>query len=780
MASCLILWTALPLIARAEDAATDSAAGATATPAADAKTRDLDSLLDMADKDPSKLADVRVDPFGGSSNTGGAASNSLDTAEVRSANATSTGDLLKEIPSVSGRRLSGINVDPRVRGYNSSQLNANADGMTQLRAIQDVDSLLSQIDPGVVQKVTVIDGPYTSLYGPGFAFISVDLFSPKRYDRPEMHAETIFNYGTNGQSIYGREIASGGGTDWGIVATYGVRSSNDYRAGGDNSDWLVPSSYQRWDGMLSLSYDVSSCSRIEFETLHNEFNNVQMPGVIYDLQNSTNNQYNLRYIVQEDPRGPQQFVLQTWHQETFFYGNALESSKQAWYQDFIASTLVAEGHEAPVNTLAQGYSISSGVRCLRTFGHEFGPQWTIGADWRRYEQRYQERDVNAAGVDVIDGEIFGNPESSRDDVGFLTNLELPAGDRVSFTLGGRIDYAWTWLNVDDPIVVTGWMPAGCEMPSYTLGMAYAISKISLNDHDTLSVGTGFAMRAPDLTELYTNEPYVPVCGLGNSYCDGYATMSPEKNWQFDLGLSSKRGPFRYGARGFYATIWDYISGLPFELCAPEYSTHYLGRDFSGFSSVLRGDLGKQSENGDTCHAEYQTYNIPLATMAGGDLFGEVQLRPGVTVFGCMSYVHGDNVHPLHMTMDSSGNYYPEANGGSEPLPGIYPFNGRISVRFFDPDPEKDKWGIEFVARLVRSQDEVAANLSELRTPGFSVYDLKGYYRVRQNLRLSLSLENLLDRDYYEAGSLVYLNAAGVPTFIREPGFTAIFGVDAKF
>ncbi|MCE5266516.1 MAG: TonB-dependent receptor [Planctomycetaceae bacterium] len=775
---CLIALAVLAALSRPYCAFAENVAPAPAPPAG-SNSNSLDSLLDLADKDPAKLSEVAVQPSIASSalNSNGA-SNTLDAAEINATKATSTGDLLKQIPSVSGRRLSGINIDPRVRGYNSAQLNANADGMTQRRSIQDIDSLLSQIDPGVIQEVTVIDGPYTSLYGPGFAFINVDLIAPRRYDRPEMHSATTFNYGSNGQSIYGREMILGGGKEWGLVCTYGVRSANDYRAGGDNSDWLVPSSYKRWDTMLSLSYDVTAYSRIEFEMLHNELNDVKMPGVIYDLENSTDNQYNLRYIVQEDRNGPQQLVLQSWHQETFFFGNGADPSKQAWYQDFITPTLTYEGYEAPTNTLSNGYSVSTGIRCLRTFGQEDTPQWTVGADWRRFEQRYQERDVNALGVDVLNGEIFGNPEARMDDVGVLTNLKLPVGDRLSFNLGGRVDYASTWLNVDDPIVVTGWMPAGNEMPTYTLGMAYAMSKVSLNDHDTLSVGTGFAMRAPDLTELYTNEPYVPVCGFGNSYCDGYATMSPEKNWQFDLGLSSKRGPFRYGARGFYATIWDYIETIPFCIYGPDSSTHVLGRNFSGFSPSCRYDVGLQAENGDICHAEYQTYNIPLATMAGGDLFGEMTVRPGLTVFGCMSYVHGENVHPLHMIDDGSGNYSAVPNGRSEPLPGIYPFNGRISARFFDP--EKDKWGIEFIARLVHSQEEVATSLSELPTPGFCVYDLKGYYRVRENLRVSLALENLLNRDYYEPGSLVYLNSAGVPTFLREPGFSAILGVEAKF
>ena len=96
------------------------------------------------------------------------------------------------------------------------------------------------------------------------------------------------------------------------------------------------------------------------------------------------------------------------------------------------------------------------------------------------------------------------------------------------------------------------------------------------------------------------------------------------------------------------------------------------------------------------------------------------------------------------------------------------------------DPEKKRWGAEFICRLVHGQNRVAYSLSELPTPGFTVYDLRGYYCWSERLRFTLSLENLLNRDYYEPGSVVMLNQNGVPTFIKEPGFTAVLGVDYHF
>lgn len=55
---------------------------------------------------------------------------------------------------------------------------------------------------------------------------------------------TVFNYGSNGQEIYGRENVWAGSNDWGGFISYGIRSGNDYHPGGDNYDFVVPAQYR--------------------------------------------------------------------------------------------------------------------------------------------------------------------------------------------------------------------------------------------------------------------------------------------------------------------------------------------------------------------------------------------------------------------------------------------------------------------------------------------------------------------------------------------------------
>jgi iron complex outermembrane recepter protein len=750
-----------------------------------AQVKKLEDLLNLADKDVGRLAEVSVSATGAESTSSGP-TNTLNVNQADTTGVTSAGDLLKQIPNVYGRRLSGINVDPRVRGFNSSQLNANANGMTQYKALQDIDSLLSQIDPGVIQDVEVIEGPYTSLYGPGFAFINVDLVGSKRYERPEIHSAPVYNYASNGQIMYGRENIWGGSKDWGMFCTYGVRTGNDYTAGAADP-FRVPSSFEKWDTMLSVSYSLTPIARLEFDFLHTDMNNVEIPGVVYDPENSTNNQFNVRYIIQETPDGPRDLLLQAWHQETFFHGDASSESKQrTFYYPFITTTYVDYSSGDPVNAFANGNNVSTGVRLLRTFGDTGEPLLTVGADWRRNAQRYQEFDVDADGVVVWGGNYYGIPSAVSDDIGALMHLDLPLTDRLSATVGGRVDYDKVNFDAQDP-VVTHFDPGayfffqpGFNNPAYTLGMAYINGKYKLNDTDTLSAGTGFAMRAPNLSELYFDGPYVPFARFGNSVLEGLSILKPEKNWQCDIGLTCERKPFRYGARGYYATLWDYILPIPAWTDASEYSTHYLHRNFQYFPEDYRDDYGYPSENGDTVACCYQYENISLAMLWGCDLFGELEIRRGLTLFGCVSYNQGRNLGRAQF-LDAGSESAVDGEvvriPGSESLPNIYPLNGWISLKCFDA--ENDKWQIEFVTRLVNSQNEVAVSLAELPSTAFTVFDLRGYYRCSQNLRLSLSLENLLNTYYAEPGSVVIWSPSG-PVFMPEPGFTVNLGLDGKF
>jgi iron complex outermembrane recepter protein len=783
--SMIALWQAVDGGVMPTALATDEAPPAMSPPPA-VNAGQVDDLLKL---DIDQLSQVRVG--GASQETSlSAPSNRLDaTADL--GEATSTGELLTQSPSVTARRTSALDLDPRVRGYHSGQLNATANGIPELKTRVDIDSVFSQIDPGVVDNVTIIDGPYTSLYGPGFAFLAADLLPVPRYGTPQAHLGSTFMYNSNGGGLYNRDTVTGGGKDWGMCLSYGVRQSNDYFTGGDNP-YRIPSSYQKWDDLAELSFDLNKCSRIEVNCLRTEMNGVELPGVVYDINNSRNDQFSIRYIIQEDPKGPQQFVLQTWWNQTFYCGDSSSWSKQqSLYNSYITQPTIdaTDPSLALVNTFGYGSLESTGVRALRTFGDAGTTQWTVGADWHRTKLWYAEYDYQVNGQLAYGGNVYGIPHSTMDDIGLLTDVKVPLSDRCSVEIGGRLDQCKAAVDSGDPVITQISDPTqyyyipGINEPSTTLGMAYLSGRYKLSDGWTVKAGTGYATRMPEPYELYTDEPFAPTARFGNSYTDGNSFLRPERDLQFDLGLNYQSKRASCGIRGFYSIIRDFIMPVSSEInpTSPLPQPKVLGRNFQDFPPSGRTDLGTINENADTNQAGYQYLNIDQATLCGGDLFAEVKVSEVFSVFGNMSYVLGTNDSPVAFEQSSSGQFLDGRIiplGGTEGLPGMYPFNGVVGVRF--REPSEDRWFVEFGSRMVHRQTFVATSLSEIPTAGFTVFNLRGYYRVNKNLRLTADFENLLNRSYYEPGSLAIVGPNGVPAFVQDPGFSAILGLDARF
>lgn len=84
--------------------------------------------------------------------------------------------------------------------------------------------------------------------------------------------------------------------------------------------------------------------------------------------------------------------------------------------------------------------------------------------------------------------------------------------------------------------------------------------------------------------------------------------------------------------------------------------------------------------------------------------------------------------------------------------------------------EEALWSATFEARAVAEQDEVSVTNSELATPGYVVLNLYGDWQVRDGVRLSAGVENLLDQVYRDHLSGYNRNGFGdVTVGTRLPG-----------
>ncbi len=748
-----------------------------------------DELLDL---DLESLGNVKVQKSAPHS-AGQGASTVLDQASDDFSSSNTTGELLDKAASVNTRRTSALNLDASVRGYNARQIGATANGMNQLKSRVDIDSLFSQVDPGIVDWISVVDGPYSSLYGPGFAFINAELFQAPRNSTG---GSLVTTYGSNGEQFYARKNGWVSNATTGAYISYGIRTGNDYTTGGNDS-FDVPSSYKKWDLFTALSHDLTDNTRIDFNYLRTEINDLELPGIAYDLNNSHNDQFNLKYVLHEGRDAPERAVLQFWWSDTGYHGDSLRQAKQnSFYRDFmvLSTTNPADPSSAQTATFGKGQSTNLGTRFYGTFGETDDVLLTLGIDWRRTQLVYDEHNFEADGDLAFGGNIYGIPKSWQDDFGLFTHLSQQWSAQTASTLGGRIDFVSSQVDRSSEVItganagsnasITNYRP-GLGSPDHFLGMLYSSTTHDLSDAIKITGGVAFAMRAPTPAELYQDEPYEPAYRVGNSYTDGLSNLNPEQNFQFDLGFSADEGPVKFGGRGFYSHIRDYIMAVPsgtFPGVNPLFATNFLGRDFSAFDPSQRDDLVSGGVNADTTSVEYQYANLDRVDIFGADTFLEVQPERWISLRGALSYVHAINHDPLTFVPDSTtfdsrnGNFI--HLGGSEPLPGIYPLNATLTARIFQPDD--DLWSLALVTRLVADQNRVARSVSERPTDGFAIFSLRGHVRPAERWKLTFGIENFTDTKYRQHGSLAITGPDGRPTFLPEPGISYVIGSEFSF
>jgi outer membrane receptor protein involved in Fe transport len=115
---------------------------------------------------------------------------------------------------------------------------------------------------------------------------------------------------------------------------------------------------------------------------------------------------------------------------------------------------------------------------------------------------------------------------------------------------------------------------------------------------------------------------------------------------------------------------------------------------------------------------------------------------------------------------------------TEPLPQIPPLEGRLGFRLHAPT-RNPWWQIELSARMVAGQNNVATSLNELPTPGFTVFSVRGYVRLREQWLLTAGVENFGDKNYREHLDPISGNLLGVGSLFR-PGATMFIGLQVYY
>jgi outer membrane receptor protein involved in Fe transport len=738
---------------------------------------------------------------------GGAGAGISPAGGAAAANAADVGNLLQRSDQAQGvevQQRNSVIVDPRIRGYRTGQYLTTADGAAFFPARLDLDTPVSKFDPGSIRDVRVIRGPYTSLLGPALSFLDIATADTPRATNGcgiEYHGRTALGYQTNGQQWNALQGVSAAGENWGFRGSYNWLNGVNYHDGFGDS---IPAHYTVNNINYAFGFDLTDRSSLEFKGLRVRQSNVELPGLYFDTRQADTEAYDLRYRV-KDLGVFNEVSFNLWYNTTVGRGDTLNQPKQLF-----VDTLLQQSFQDVRPGVPFSFHDQSTTRFgERSIGYRLAGVWgnnkdeltvTAGTDLNVFGQGLIENinftqlgvpgSVNLmtnqplnSGVGPTFNQDQSIPNSQSVDPGLFIEAMLPLDKRLKLRSGGRLDWVRTSA---DPRLISGninlfgapGQTPGLVVPStnpfvidpiqystnpalgqslsrdFTLFNGFATAEYLVTDTTTLFLNYGHGERAPTLTELYAAGPFIGVLQQGTSRLIGDPNLKKESLNQIDAGLRADYDWIKIGITGFYAFINNYITY----------------------------DANKLSNNGLT---QIVYTNTDLATLAGTEAFVTVNLTDWLSPFATLSYVqgvdqtHADTRRPADLF--SSRRDDPATRtfaAQTEALPQIPPMEARAGFRIHQAckDP---KWQIELMARMVAGQNNVATSLGELPTPGFTTYNIRGYWQVTRAWMLTAGVENIGDILYREhldpiSSTLLHANVNPLVAPLYRPGINYFF------
>jgi iron complex outermembrane receptor protein len=555
----------------------------------------------------------------------------------------------------------------------------------------------------------------------------------------------------NGSQILGSDTFTLGGADYGAIGNYGLRVGSDYRAGNGQR---IPSSFHTQNVLLQTGFDTAN-GNVEFRYNRFDMWDTEYALQFFDISSLKTDSFNLNYSGIDSVVDAQNNV-QLWYNQNAFRGNNLSDSKRE------IRARVANGLNNDFNTqlfnpssfagFVNGNLVSTGARAVRTYGDETDLYTRVGADVRYVTQSTSEEFFITDPLQTPNGflrpgdeHFFTNqPHSSLTDPGLFAEWGTPWGSFFKTALGGRIDFVNTHpraADYDDTPAVPGISDVNFVQNDILLG-TYLTGDLELTPEWTIRGGVGYAERVPDLVNRYADGVFLGILQNGFSKVVGFPALKKERATQMDVSALADYGWVTGRASAFYAWVNDYNTYVTFGVDPP-----------TGAQVLL-------------------AQNTALATLTGFELYGDYATDDITTLFASMQYVQGtDQVI-------------------NQPLPQIYPLQGRLGIRWADPEPTND-WGLELGMRMVAAQNRIGflrdniggaptSTAVESRTPGFSTAYLRGYYNLSQQIHLVGGIDNMFDRTYIEHLDLRLQGPPVTPggvTAALAPGFTAYLGLE---
>ncbi|KXG82148.1 TonB-dependent copper receptor [Pseudomonas mosselii] len=435
------------------------------------------------------------------------------------------GDYLKTIPGFSVIRAGGTNGDPVLRGMFGSRLNILTNGGMMLGACPGrMDAPTSYISPETYDRLTVIKGPQSVIWGPGGSAGTI-LFErePEKFGELGSRVNGSVLAGSNGR--FDKVLDAAAGNQLGYVRFIGNQShSDDFEDG--NGD-TVPSRWDKWNGDVSLGWTPDADTLLEL-TAGKGDGEARSAGRGMDGSQFKRESLGLRF-------------------EKSNLGEVLDKVEAQVYYNYADHVMDNYTLRTPSGTGMMGMPMVSNVD-RRTMGARIKATWRwadvqliSGIDAQTNEHRQR----GGTGVNAHKGQPW-TKDADFHNYGAFGELTWYATGEDRLVTGARLDRAsardFRKGSATEGDTRADTLPSGFVRYEHDLAAIPA----------TTYIGLGHTQRFPDYWELFS--PKRAPAGSVNAF-DG---IKPEKTTQLDFGIQYRDERLEAWASGYVGQVRDYI------------------------------------------------------------------------------------------------------------------------------------------------------------------------------------------------------------------------------
>lgn len=435
------------------------------------------------------------------------------------------GDYLKTIPGFSVIRAGGTNGDPVLRGMFGSRLNILTNGGMMLGACPGrMDAPTSYISPETYDRLTVIKGPQSVIWGPGGSAGTI-LFErePEKFGELGSRVNGSVLAGSNGR--FDKVLDAAAGNQLGYVRFIGNQShSDDFEDG--NGD-TVPSRWDKWNGDVSLGWTPDADTLLELSAGKGD-GEARSAGRGMDGSQFKRESLGLRF-------------------ERSNLGEVLDKVEAQVYYNYADHVMDNYTLRTPSGTGMMGMPMVSNVD-RRTMGARIKATWRwtdvqliSGIDAQTNEHRQR----GGMGVNAHKGKPW-TKDADFHNYGAFGELTWYATGEDRLVTGARLDRAsardFRKGSATEGDTRADTLPSGFVRYEHDLAAIPA----------TTYIGLGHAQRFPDYWELFS--PKRAPAGSVNAF-DG---IKPEKTTQLDFGIQYRDEHLEAWASGYVGQVRDYI------------------------------------------------------------------------------------------------------------------------------------------------------------------------------------------------------------------------------